>query len=73
LEIKVETKSAIDEPWHIYTDTGTFHSGYSSEQAARHNVRNLNEAAEKLGVKARYVVEENHRPSNGVSEDGADI
>ena len=45
-------------PWHVRTDGGGFHSGYENEDNAHAAATHANAAAEKLGIKARYVVSE---------------
>jgi hypothetical protein len=52
---------ALEQPWHVRTDGGTFHSGVETEGAANALAERLNGEAEKLKIKTRYVV--SGRPS----------
>ena len=47
----------LDEPWHIrLKDGGAFVHGTQTEELANADAKRRNAEAEKIGVKARYVV-----------------
>lgn len=49
-------QEAFDKPFHVFTESGTFHSGYDDEMLAKDAMARLNNEAQKMELETRYEV-----------------